>query len=56
MSIEMKSLSRSPIPLSVNRQSCDIVTLFLFHWIDMKFVIGPDQVYLSFNDNFQIPI
>jgi hypothetical protein len=28
--------------------SRDFGILFLFHWIDMKFVLGPDQVYFSF--------
>jgi hypothetical protein len=28
--------------------SRDIGTFFLFHWIDLKVRIGPDQVYFSF--------
>jgi hypothetical protein len=28
--------------------SRDFGGLFLFHWIDFKVVIGPDQVYFSF--------
>jgi hypothetical protein len=28
--------------------SRDFGTLFLFHWIDLKVIIGPDQVYFSF--------
>jgi hypothetical protein len=28
--------------------SRDFDTLFRFHWIDLKVVIGPDQVYFSF--------
>jgi hypothetical protein len=28
--------------------SRDFGVLFLFIWIDMKFLIGPDQVYFSF--------
>jgi hypothetical protein len=28
--------------------SRDFGTLFLFHWIDLKVVIGPDQAYFSF--------
>jgi hypothetical protein len=28
--------------------SQDFGTLFWFHWIDFKVVIGPDRVYFSF--------
>jgi hypothetical protein len=28
--------------------SRDFGTLFLFHWIDLKVVIGPGKVYFSF--------
>jgi hypothetical protein len=28
------------------------MSFFLFHLIDMKFVIGPDQAYFSFNNLF----
>jgi hypothetical protein len=28
--------------------SRDFGILFLFYWIDMKFVLEPDQVYFSF--------
>jgi hypothetical protein len=28
--------------------SRDFGILFLFHWIDLKIVIGPDKVYFSF--------
>jgi hypothetical protein len=27
--------------------SRDSNVLFLFHWIDIKFALGPDQVYFS---------
>jgi hypothetical protein len=27
---------------------------FLFHWIDVKLVTGPDQVYFSFSSHYQI--
>jgi hypothetical protein len=30
--------------------SRDFDVIFLFHWMDMKFVIRPDQVIIHFND------
>jgi hypothetical protein len=32
--------------------SRDLGTLFLFHRIELRVVIGPDQVYFSFNNVF----
>jgi hypothetical protein len=32
--------------------SRDFRTLFLFHWIDLKVVIGPEEVLFHFNDVF----
>jgi hypothetical protein len=36
--------------------SRDFGVLFLFIWIDMKFLIGPDQVYFSFYRGLPIQI
>jgi hypothetical protein len=34
--------------------SRDFGVLFLFIWIDIKFLIGPDQVYFSFQRSLRI--
>jgi hypothetical protein len=41
----MRDAILKPVKGIVSR---DFGTLFLFYWIDLRVVIGPDQVYFSF--------
>jgi hypothetical protein len=45
---EGHKMKRRPRILLKGIVSREFGTLFLFHWIDFKVVIGPDQVYFSF--------
>jgi hypothetical protein len=42
------------VEMSLQRDSLTrfLYPYFLFHWIDLKVEIGPDQVYFSFYDVF----